>query len=178
MDIWTKVCAPLFLKLVGLGVYLKVQFFSHGVQWEPLCPAGDTNQSAAVCDSRERVSDVFKLATGASSIYLSRVFAFHIYMHTSHAYTHTLTCSGVVFYSFMRSKRSSCLTTPGGYTSPKPHCKCLCLCSFSLPFLFQLHNVCSWGVLMLKPNLQYRLPSCPVLLIPSRTGFLIKTATI
>lgn len=80
-----SMCAS-FSKSCG---FLKAQFFSQGVQWEPLCPAGGPKQSAADCDSRERVSDVFKLATGVSWIYLSRVVAFHICMHTSHAYTHS-----------------------------------------------------------------------------------------
>lgn len=128
LDIWTKVYVPPFLNLVGLGVFLK--FFSQGVQWEPLCPAGGTNQSSAVCDSRERVSDIFNLATGVSWIYLSCVFAFHICMHTSHAYTYSHALAWF-FYSFVRSKRSSCLITPGVLYLPQTPTANVCV--FALP---------------------------------------------
>lgn len=173
MDIWTKVCVPLFLNLVGLGGFLKAQFFSQGILWEPLSPAGGTNQSAADCDSRKTVSDVFQLATGVSWIYLSRVVAFHICMHTSHAYTHSRALA--VCFTLSWDQSGLAVWQPlGCYTSPKPHSKCLCLCSSSLPFLFQLQNVCSWVVLMLKPNLRYWSASCLVLLFPFRTGFRLK----
>lgn len=110
VDIWTKVCAPLFLNLVGFGWISKgpVLFSGGSVR---------TSLSSWRPKPRERVIDAFKLATGVSWIYLSRAVAFHICMHTSHAYTN----SHALAWCFSLSWDQSGLAVwqpLGCYTSP------------------------------------------------------------
>lgn len=89
--------------VVVFAGFLEPPFFSQDVQWERLCPARVTQQSAARCDSREGVGVVLTLATGFTG------------------FAHTDTHTGVVFHSFKRSKWRSCLTTPGVlYLPPTP----------------------------------------------------------